>query len=646
MRRSFAFVLLVLGILAVACGSAGRPEARTTSDAPPVTPTTAAADTTVSPQAPLAIPAPDQGTWEQWAKTNFVGPAGVAVAPDGGVWTMTSGGLVRWDPDGTYSEFSDPQWPDPAPQSMVFTPNGDLWIGFYLVVVKIEDSGSTFYEFRPTGSDWSPIELDVGVDGAIWVAARQFGIQRFDGDAWEVISDDLPGRGDLDDFAVDAEGRPWVGMYWSGLWVLEPGDWRQEDGRTTRLVRVGGDGDLWYVVDSGTTEDTVVVHVDKVGDTMQYPLGWTSVWEIVSVGDGAYIGTDPFELDGSDRHGLWLLEAGDAEAIEGPWDAFGRQILGVAVDGEGVVWLGGQTGLWRYDGSAARRYLTDTAAGYSVGFLVEGEDGAMWAGDCRNSSIRADGGWRELPEVLDDLSTCDAAVDAEGTHWLAGYAGIAQLEGDDWVIDRADATGRTWIDRYPVCGDGDCDNPTWSLAVVGDQLWAGMSGAEDGLWRHERGAWEHIDGALGPGSGGIVDIVADNDTLWVATSHGVHRHTAEGVWTVWASGADGPPDGLRSLGVGGGIVWAATYGEVARFDGATWTRHVDDISNDIGILTVDSAGAVWRATPDGPGRFDGTDTHRLVLPDARESSYLSLITIGADGTWWMTDGGTIYHWTP
>jgi ligand-binding sensor domain-containing protein len=571
------------------------------------------------------------------------------VAPDGDVWAVTSGGLVHWGADGSYTEVSNPDWPEPAPRSIAFTPDGDLWLGFYIDVIQVTDTGTVRHQFNPDREEWSGIELAVGPDGQIWAAAAQFGVHRFDGIQWHAVIAELPARGDLDTFTVDTRGRPWIGSYWSGLRVLDGAELRQETSLTTRIVQAGSNGDVWYKIDEGHDLESVVVHLDGVSGTRtEYALGAINVWDIAPTGGAAYIATNPLTADNSETYGLWRLSDGQIEPVPGSWDEPQDQILAVAVAEDAAVWLGGQSGVWRYDGESEHHYLTDTFHSFSVGYINTGGDSLVWSGDCTDSSVYDGEQWQALPSLPDQLFACDTVIDSDGVLWLAGEDGIAHRRGDSWVVDHSDASGSSWRGLYPPCLSEACEEPHWSLAAGTEAgIWAGMIGVENGLWRFQRGAWQRMTDILPAGSGPVVETTtAADDTLWVATENGVH-HLGEGGWVSYPSGVDGPPADIVALAVGGGgEVWARTYGEIAHFDGDVWTSYpLRDDWYDNRILLVDPAGAAWLPTAIGAQRFDGSSFIALELPDSRPA-HLGAMTIDATGSWWMTAGGRLYRWTP
>lgn len=623
--------------------------ASTTTDPPTTTAVPPPATTTTMATPPvLAVPAANRGTWQSWSRSNYLAVRGLTIAPNQDVWAITPDGVVHWDRSGSYTEATDPAWPDPAPWSLVFTPDGARWLGFETAIVRVAaDGSSTQYEFPPTGSDWDSIKLAVGPDGRVWAASHLIGVQRFDGDGWRTVVADPPGRGDIDTLAVDSTGNPWFGSYWSGLWQLEDGELRRETGQTTRVVAAATDGDVWYAADEGHVENTIVVHIDSAtGTRTEYPLGEAVAWDIAPTDDAAFVATNPRSEDGTHWYGLWHLAEGRIQPIAGGWDELQRQILGVAVDAGGGVWLGGHDGVWYYDGTADHQYRTDTFAGFSIDFITPGADGELiWSGDCSNSSVYDGTHWSDLSTAPEQLNWCDdTLVDDAGRFWIAGEGGLARLDGDEWITFDRDASGVAWHDMYPPCGGEACDDPHWSLAASGD-VWAGMIGVENGLWRFQNGAWQPVADALPAGSGGVAEVAAAaDDTLWVATSNGVH-HLAAGRWVSSPSGDDGPPADIRSIATGGDAVWVASYDEIARFDGGTWTRYPrQDDWYDYRILMVDPEGEAWLATSNGAKRFDGTVITGFELPGSG-NRYVPFV-IDQAGSWWIAGGGRLYRWTP
>jgi ligand-binding sensor domain-containing protein len=318
--------------------------------------------------------------------------------------------------------------------------------------------------------------------------------------------------------------------------------------------------------------------------------------------------------------------------------------LAVAIDDAGTVWLGGQMGVWNYDGKSEQQYLTDTFSSFSIGFIATG-DSQVWAGSCNRSSVHDGDRWRALPVAPEQLSRCDTAIDRSGRFWIAGEEGIARLDEDQWVVARRDASFMPWRDLYPACNSEVCEEPRWSLAAGAD-VWAGMIGVENGLWRLEGDAWRRMSSGLPDGAGPISAITTASDgSLWVAAKNGVY-HLDHSGWVSYPSAADGPPEDVQAIAIGADKVWVRGYQEAAVLDGETWIRYsLPDGLWDPQILFVDPEGAVWLPSRSRVARFNRTSFSVLEIPDPNPG-FIHAMAIDPAGAWWMSTGDRLYRWVP
>lgn len=93
------------------------------------------------------------------------------------------------------------------------------------------------------------------------------------------------------------------------------------------------------------------------------------------------------------------------------------------------------------------------------------------------------------------------------------------------------------------------------------------------------------------------------------------------------------------------MVWAASWQELARFDGVRWLDVAVEGWSENPIMIVDDEGAAWRATFEGPMRIDASTTYLLELPAPAEAFVIEM-AIGSDGSWWLVSGGCIHRWSP
>lgn len=597
---------------------------------------------------------PVGGTWSRWGTTNFVEPNGIVVAGND-VWALTRGGLVRWDRlAGAPEHVSGSSWEQPDPRSLTVDGEGTVWVAFYDTVARLGPRPEV-YSF-PSQEEWQdPIQLATGPDGDVWAAAGHIGLHRFDGTTWTVVDRALPGREEVDALAVDGSGRVWIGTFWGGLWVRDGSDWRNAHPWPTPVISAAPNGDVWYSVrdmNDMSAQRATVWHVDGLsGEATPYQLGANSVWAIAPDGSGAWVGTSELWSDVPEGQSkgpvvrLWRLGGGEIVGVPGDWDDLHSQVLGVGVDDDGNVWLGGQRGVWRWDGTAARQYLTDSIGSFSVGYLEAMPGGGVWAGDCSRSAVRGEEAWDRLPDTPEEMWECAAAVGGDGTRWLASWLGLARVVDGAWDFITTDSAGVAFDALYPPCMSEACDEPAWTMTTTADgTVWAGMRGATDGLWGWSGVAWERMS-IGGEAAGGVTAVAAGDDgSLWVATDNGIHR-LRDGEWlhVPWTA----PPtyDWPVTIGAGGDIVWVGTYGGLGRWDGSAWSFHERSEDTGVEVLRVDADGAVWLPHVRGAARFDGSALHILETPRPGEG-WVQTIEVAADGSWWIVAGDTVYRWVP
>jgi len=313
------------------------------------------------------------------------------------------------------------------------------------------------------------------------------------------------------------------------------------------------------------------------------------------------------------------------------------------VDRDGTVWLGGQGGLWSWDGIQARHHLTNTFDASSIEFALPAPDGSVFAGDCSNVSRLTNGIWSAVPDPPVEMWNCRAIVDDVGVRWLAGSEGIMSFDGSGWIEYKKDSAGEAWADLYPRVdiGEGD-ESPRWDIVLSDDEVRVAIRGT-DRMWIFRDRAWRPETAVLPTWSGTIEDLAAGDDgTLWVLSQHGVH-HLVGGAWTDYRLGEGGLPENAYAIGSGGGVLWVVGPGEEARFEGVEWTRYEQSgLWFDPGFF-VDPAGGAWGQDADGTLRFDGTSTDRVAAVHAGDE-YLRVLAIDADGAWWLVGGASVYRW--
>lgn len=100
---------------------------------------------------------------------------------------------------------------------------------------------------------------------------------------------------------------------------------------------------------------------------------------------------------------------------------------------DGFLWLGGYTGLYRYDGTEFKKYLLDDKS-LPVNDIVQDENGLFWIGTNGDGVYSFDG--QNFTEYKLDENVCGTSVinklylDEKGTVWIGTKAGLYSIDTD------------------------------------------------------------------------------------------------------------------------------------------------------------------------------------------------------------------------
>jgi signal transduction histidine kinase/CheY-like chemotaxis protein/ligand-binding sensor domain-containing protein len=386
--------------------------------------------------------------------------------------------------------------------------------------------------------------------------------------------------------AVDREGRLWAGTdaglshYNGRVWTEMPLP-AEARTRDIRSIHVGLDGSLWI----GTIQGLLRLANGRwagVGDSnATVSLKGLEVQDCLEVSDGGMS-----ELWLATRKGLHRLANGHWTAYDTssglPSDVVWRLLA--TRDGRGRLTILAATN----DGIA--RFVYGENRGWST-FATAGPDGLpdpkVW---CLLETTGRNGG-----KVL-----------------LAGTSGgLARYEDGRWsVVDTSDGLPHNWV---------------WCLAETVDPdgsrvLWAGTWGG--GLGRFARGRWRTLKGGFPDPIDGqvwcLLDMTASNGSrgLWAGTGGGVARIGA-GAWsTIDVSAAlpgACPSSFLEVAGESGtSTLWMGTTTDgVLRLEDGRWSAFDTDAGlphNSVGTVAgrrTPVEHVVWAATLGGVARFDG-----------------------------------------
>lgn len=297
-------------------------------------------------------------------------------------------------------------------------------------------------------------------------------------------------------------------------------------------------------------------------------------------------------------------------------------ITDIAVDSQGIVWVGTNWGLNRYDGTTWTNFLTGNSGlpDNAINSLAIDSLDRVWMGTVFHGVVVFDGStWTQydpLNSGIPDYEVKCVTIDHRGWLWVGTYLGLACYDGVDWrlyndtpgsygglvlnsnviedVAVRADglvAIGTlnggfhyltdtvvvvhaTYIDFFP-------DNTQMGVVfdTIHDERW--LATPSQGLLRHggswSNGPWfQYSAGTSGIPTDGLSCIVMDDTGLpWMgSTIAGVIRRNSDGTFDAFNEGNSGLPDNtVECLAFEtDGALWAGTfYGGAGRLDLATAT---------------------------------------------------------------------------
>ncbi|HXP00932.1 MAG TPA: two-component regulator propeller domain-containing protein [Luteibacter sp.] len=322
-------------------------------------------------------------------------------------------------------------------------------------------------------------------------------------------------------------------------------------------------------------------------------VAWLSVW-LVAAGWTVF-GCAAHAMDSSERdiaqfyHTAWTVREGAP-----------GQVTALAQTTDGYLWLGTQTGLYRFDGVRFERYRPREGGDFpasSVSTLYATPSGGLWVGFRYGVASYVEGDRATHYAAASGLPTGTVYAIAgtpDGTIWAATFNGLVRLDQGRWV-PVGESMGVPGLRARNLAVDR--EGRLW-VATEGALAWLPRGGHRFELATRNVGRVNRI--AEGP-----------DGAIWVAEADG-------GVHPVWAGKTDPAEEGpiLRISSAGllfdrDGALWMPTLG-----DGIRRVPRVHDLAHQV-------IGA------------DGADAQQFVERDGLSSDYATSVIQDREGNIWV-----------
>jgi signal transduction histidine kinase/ligand-binding sensor domain-containing protein len=322
-------------------------------------------------------------------------------------------------------------------------------------------------------------------------------------------------------------------------------------------------------------------------------------------------------------------------------------IFAMAQTPDGYLWLGGENGLFRFDGVRSIPWQPPVgqhlpSAPYS---LLVTRDGTLWIGTFSGLLSWSGGKLTQYPELGTQFVT-SLLEDREGTLWAGTLGGSPGTP-----------TGRLCAIRsgHAQCfgEDGTLGSFVWSLGADNSgTVWAG---AESGLWR-----WKPAPPRRYPTPGMRVDDLSKTDdghVLVAIRGAGLRQVVGDKIESYPIRSAVNPKallpdrevDSNKLLRDRDGGLWIGTHqrGLIHVHYGRTDVfKKSDGLSGDIiAGLFEDREGNIWVSTSGGLDRFRELPVTTVSVKQGLSSDYTTSVLAATDGSIWVAAHDGLTRWT-
>lgn len=426
--------------------------------------------------------------------------------------------VLALNPESRISQYGHTVWrvQDGAlagnPTAFAQTSDGYMWIGTRSGLYRFD--GVSFLAWNPPSGQRYPSgiasikSLHSARDGSLWIGAERGLAHWRDGKFTSIAA---PGAG-VNAIAEDRDG---------GIWITRS----HINNGTGPICRVSADSEHCYGESDGIqTRTASQIAVDSQGHFWIGGIGSLVEWQGKLIGE-------------------YLLPG--ARTID-----TSRVIEGVAVDGEGIVWVGSdqtgpRDGLLRFSNGRWSSYTTPkfNSANISVSTLFVDRDHCLWVGTNNQGVYRIQGHSVDHFDRQDGLSGNSVSQifqDREGSIWIATSEGLDHFR-DLPIVTYSSFEGLSseYMGAILARRDGTVTVSTFhsideiqGSAITHQDLPSGLPAGPDALLEDHRGnLWMAIrDGKLVVKSNGQWHVILKGDLLDVP--HSLAEDVDHTVWAV------------------------------------------------------------------------------------------------------------------
>jgi len=471
-------------------------------------------------------------------------------------------------------------------------------------------------------------------DGYLWIGTDG-GLIRFDGFTFRFVpvsSTALVSNGPVLGLITDADGNLWVLMQGAGVLRERNGKLERVGsgfGRTvseaTAMLRETNGGVLISDLTTG-----MLRFRGEESEVLMLPAflpGSSPVISLAETHDGKiWMGTI--------GAGLFYFAQGRATNVgSGLVD---RKINCLLAVGDREMWVGTDTGLFRWNGTAlSRAGLPTSLAGAQVLTMLRDRDSNVWVGTTRGL-LRINSGGASVTEERDLRGNGGINAlfeDREGNVWVGGARGLERMR-DTAFVTYLPAAGLPSESNGPVYVD------------EGNRAW--FAPAEGGLYLLEDGRVQQIK-LTRLDKDVVYSITGSKGKIWIGRQHGGLTRLQYSHGTA-RSQSYTEANGLAQNSVyavyqsSDGAVWAGTLsGGVSRFkDGrfVTYTAASGLASNTVTSIQETRDGAIWFGTSNGLSSLSNGRWRTYAAADGLPSENVNCLFEDSSGTLWIgTSGG-------